>query len=307
MLKFIGRRLTSMIPLLILASFISFLILYLIPGDPVLAIQGNRPASPETINKIRAFYNLDQPFGVRYFRYVTSVLHGDFGTSLITRRPVTREIFEQLPSTLQLAASALVFGLVLGTAMGIAAAARRNSVFDSAIMSVAILGNSIPNLWLGLMLILIFAVQLQWLPVISQGTAGLVLPMIALGGVIMAHFARLTRSSLLEVLNQDFIRTARSKGLSERVIIIRHGLRNALLPLVSFLGMQIGELVTGSVVVETVFARRGVGKLIVDSVLDKDIPVVQAIVLMTAVAYMLANLVVDVAYMLLDPRIRDAR
>lgn len=291
------------IPVVIGVSIIVFSIIRLIPGDPARAIAGVQ-ATPEFIEQVRVRYALDRPFYVQYGLFVSGAVRGDLGQSTFSRRPVTTEIRERFPRTLTLASISLLIATVVGVSAGIVSATRRNSVFDNASMLVALVGVAAPVFWLALMLQLLFSVQLRWLPATGLGTwRHLVLPSITLGMASAALMARITRSSMLDVLRQEYITTARAKGLGERVIVYKHALKNALIPVVTVLGLQFGILLGGAVLTETVFAWPGVGRLLVDAILRRDYPVVQGTVLLLAFLFVLINLVVDIIYAFIDPRI----
>jgi len=310
---FIGRRLVAAVPVLLLSSLVVFSTIHLVPGDPVdamLGAAGYQGASnrPELVRQVRREMGLDQPLVVQYARWVTGALHGDLGTSYIRRRPVVALIAERLPSTLELTAAGTALAVVFGVSLGVVAALKRHTFVDGQVMTVALLGVSLPNFWLAILLILVFSVLLRWFPATGSGTLRqLVLPATALGVEGAAVIARLTRTALVEVLGRPYITTARAKGLQPRVVHLRHALRNALIPVVTVIGLQIGHLLAGSVVVETIFARQGIGQLAVDAIRAKDYPLVQGIVLFTAVVYVVINLIVDVLYGYLDPQIRLAR
>ncbi len=313
MVWFIGRRLVAAVPVLLLSSLVVFSTIHLVPGDPVdamLGAAGYQGASnrPELVRQVRREMGLDQPLVVQYARWVTGALHGDLGTSYIRRRPVVALIAERLPSTLELTAAGTALAVVFGVSLGVVAALKRHTFVDGQVMTVALLGVSLPNFWLAILLILVFSVLLRWFPATGSGTLRqLVLPATALGVEGAAVIARLTRTALVEVLGRPYITTARAKGLQPRVVHLRHALRNALIPVVTVIGLQIGHLLAGSVVVETIFARQGIGQLAVDAIRAKDYPLVQGIVLFTAVVYVVINLIVDVLYGYLDPQIRLAR
>jgi peptide/nickel transport system permease protein len=310
MATFVLRRLIESVPVLFLASVVVFSMLHLVPGDPVEAMLGSAEAGMSEkgsamAQHIREDLGLDQPLPVQYVRWLGGVVRGDLGMSYVRRRPVIDIVAERVPSTLELAAAALAIAACVGLALGIAAALKRNTPLDGLIMIVSLGGVSTPNFFLAMLLILVFSVLLGWLPATGSGTFDrLVLPALALGYNGVAIVARLTRSSMLEVLNRPFITTAQAKGLRQRVVVVRHALRNALIPIVTVIGLQIGHLVAGSVIVETVFARQGMGQLAVEAILTKDFPGVQAVILFTATAYVVANLLVDIAYGYLDPQIR---
>ncbi|TVR73894.1 MAG: ABC transporter permease [Spirochaetaceae bacterium] len=303
MYQYIARRLILTIPVVIGVSIIVFSIIRMIPGDPARAIAGVQ-ATPEFIAQVRERYALDRPLYVQYGLFVSGLVRGDLGQSTFSGRAVTTEIRERFPRTLTLASISLLIATVVGVSAGIVSATRRNSVFDNVSMFVALVGVAAPVFWLALMLQLLFSVQLRLLPATGLGTwRHLVLPSITLGMASAALMARITRSSMLDVLKQEYITTARAKGLGERVIIYKHALKNALIPVVTVLGLQFGILLGGAVLTETVFAWPGVGRLLVDAILRRDYPVVQGTVLLLAFLFVLINLVVDVIYAFLDPRI----
>lgn len=290
-------------PVVIGVSIIVFSIIRLLPGDPARALAGVN-ATPEFVQQVRDRYGLDDPLPVQYWNFVRNLLRGDLGTSTFSNRPVTIEIRERFPRTLLLASVSLVLATVVGVSAGIVSATRRNSVFDNVSMFAALIGVAAPVFWLALMLQLLFAVQLRILPATGiGGIQHLILPSITLGMASAALMARITRSSVLEVLRQDFITTARSKGVSERMVIYKHALKNALIPVVTVLGLQFGILLGGAVLTETVFAWPGVGRLLVDAILRRDYPVVQGTVMLLAFLFVIINLVVDIIYAFLDPRI----
>ncbi len=304
MTAFILRRLIYTIPVMLVVSVIVFGILHIAPGDPATMLAGE-DARPEDVAAIRAKYGLDQPLYVQYGVWLANAVRGDLGRSIVTRRPVMSEIQTRLPSTVELAIAALLLAMVVGMVVGVVSATRQYSLIDHASMLVALLGVSAPVFWLGLMLILFFSVELRWFPTGGGGSLqALVLPAITLGSASMAIIARMTRSSMLEVIRQDYVRTARAKGLVESVVVLRHALKNALIPVVTVIGLQFGYLLGGAVVTETVFSRPGLGRLLVTSILSRDFPVVQGTLMLMAVSFVLVNLIVDVAYGMLDPRIR---
>jgi ABC-type dipeptide/oligopeptide/nickel transport system permease component len=305
MLLFAAKRLLTLIPLLFGVTLLVFSMLQLVPGDPVRAILGeSTAANPEQVERIREELGLNDPLYVQYLTYVGNVIRGDFGTSIRTRKPVLEQILLRLPSTLVLTLSGLVFAIIFGTTLGVISALHHNTIIDKLAVLVALLGVSIPSFWLGLLLILVFSVQLNWLPVLgSGGIRGLVLPTLTLGLWAAGGIARLARSSMLEVMNQDFVRTARSKGLRPRRVVLLHMLRNALIPVVTIVGIRFGQVLAGTVIIETVFSRQGLGLMLVSSILGKDFPVVQGIILLVATSYVLVNFLVELAYTWLDPRI----
>jgi peptide/nickel transport system permease protein len=311
MIKYIIRRLLLAIPVLLGVSFFVFSAIRWVPGDPAVAIAGEL-ASPAMIQRVREEMGLDQPLLLQYVRYVSRALQGDMGRSVKTGLPVSQEVANRLPNTLTLAVTSLILAAVIGIPIGVFSATRPNSWFDGGSMTFALLGVSMPIFWLGLMLMIFFAVLLpRWfglsgpvLPPTGSGTwRHLVMPTLALAANSMAIQARMTRACMLEVLRQDYVRTARAKGLIERWVIYKHALRNALLPIVTILGLQFGTLIGGAVITETVFAWPGIGRLLVDAIGFRDYPVIQASVLVITVGFVLTNLIVDVLYAYLDPRI----
>ncbi|MHB8624810.1 MAG: ABC transporter permease [Aggregatilineales bacterium] len=304
MARYILSRLLQAIPTVLLVSILVFLMLYMIPGDPAEIFLGDHRATPELLAKIREDMGLNRPIYVQYLDYMWKALHGDLGNSLNNGRPVLGEILTRLPSTLELALSAMLISTILGFGLGIAAALRHNTIVDTGAMFVALLGISMPVFWSALMLIIVFSINLKWFPPVGQGGLDrLVLPATALGLLSAGTLARMVRSSMLEVLNQEYITTARSKGLRERTIVLRHALRNALIPVVTILSLQFGNLLGGAVLTETIFARLGIGRMYVDGILNKDFTLVQGTTLFIATAYILINIVVDVMYAYIDPRI----
>ncbi len=312
MTTYILRRLLLVVPVLLGVSFLVFWSIRWVPGDPAIAIAGEL-ATPEFVAQVRQEMGLDQPVLVQYGRYLLRAAQGDMGRSVKSSLPVAQEISTRLPKTLTLAATSLALSALIGIPIGIFSATRRNTWFDGGSMTLALLGVSMPIFWLGLMLMILFAVLIpKWfglsgplLPPTGTGTwQHLVMPSIALAANSMAIQARMTRACMLEVLRQDYIRTARAKGQVERLVIYRHALRNALLPIVTIVGLQFGTLMGGAVLTETVFAWPGIGRLLVDAIGFRDYPVIQAAVLVIALGFVLTNLVVDILYAYLDPRIR---
>lgn len=312
MIVFLGRRLLLAIPTLFLVTIIVFSVQRLLPGDPALALAGE-DRDPAVIAFIREKYRLNDPLPIQYAAWMGNVLRGDLGESIRTRLPVTEVILQKLPVTVELAALSGLLAILLAVPAGTIAAVRRGTVVDYAATAVSLSGVSIPNFWLGIMLILLISVQLRLLP--STGyvdpfvdplgnLARMVMPAFVLGTGLAGILMRQTRSSLLEVLTQDYVRTARSKGLGERVVIYRHALRNALIPVITVFGLQVGALLSGVVLTEQVFGIPGFGRFIVEAVFTRDYPAVQGLVLFTATAYILVNLLVDVAYSIVNPRIR---
>jgi peptide/nickel transport system permease protein len=304
MLRFIAKRILWMIPLLLGVTLIVFLILHLTPGDPAALILGDA-ADQQTIDMLRHEMGLDRPLMVQYFDFLWKALHGDLGTSTHTRRPVIDELASRLPATMEIACMALLLAVIIGITVGIVSAVKRYSAFDHAMMLTTLIFASMPSFWLGLILMLTFSVKLGWLPAVGRGGFSyLILPALTLAATPAALIARLTRSSMLDVVEEDYIRTAHAKGLSEEVIVWKHALKNAMIPIITVIGIQFGGMMGGSVVIESVFAWPGVGKLMVDSILTKNYPVVQGGLLLMAVIVSVINLIVDITYGLLDPRIR---
>jgi len=304
-LTYVGRRILAVVPVLFGVTLAVFSMLFLVPGDPVKIMLAEFVTNPDQIAEMRAQLHLDEPLIEQYGRFVGNALRGDLGVSIRSRRPVTAEITENIGSTGQLALASMLVAIGLGVPLGLLAALGRNSWLDVAAMVVALLGVAMPSFWLGFLLIFVFSLHLGWLPATGGGDLlHLVMPAVALGMIAAAIIARLTRSSMLEVLGQDYVRTARAKGLGSGSVIVRHALRNALIPVVTVFGLQFGNLLAGAVIVETVFSRPGLGRLIVGGILTKDFPLVQGTVLFVAAAYVLINVAVDVAYAYVDPRIR---
>jgi len=304
-LTYVGRRILAVVPVLFGVTLAVFSMLFLVPGDPVKIMLAEFVTTPDQIAQMRAQLHLDEPVIQQYGRFVGNALRGDLGVSIRSRRPVAAEITENIGSTGQLALASMLVAIGLGVPLGLLAALGRNSWLDVAAMVVALLGVAMPSFWLGFLLIFVFSLHLGWLPATGGGDLlHLVMPAVALGMIAAAIIARLTRSSMLEVLGQDYVRTARAKGLGGWSVIVRHALRNALIPVVTVFGLQFGNLLAGAVIVETVFSRPGLGRVIVGGILAKDFPLVQGTVLFVATAYVLINVVVDVTYAYVDPRIR---
>lgn len=304
MLQYTLRRVLIAIPSILGVMIIVFAMVRLAPGDPAQLLAGEF-ADAETIELIRERFGLNDSMPRQFARFVTGVFQGDLGESTRTKRLVTSDLATFFPNTLELALGAIVVALVFGIPAGILASLRPNSPIDLAVMLGALIGVSMPVFWFGLLAILIFSVQLGWFPVAGRGTLRhLVLPALTLGLSSMAIIARMTRSSMLEVLNQDFVRTARAKGLFWRAVVLKHALRNALVPVVTVIGLQFGALLAGAVITETVFTWPGIGSLLVVSILARDYPVVQGAVLLIAVSFIAVNLIVDLVYGFIDPRIR---
>ena len=305
MLEYLGKRLIQLIPVLFLMSVIVFVVLYLLPGDPAtLALIGHGATTLAHVEELREQMGLNDPIYVQYGRYLANALRGNLGTSARFRRPVVEVILEQFPSTLKLAIVGMSIALVMGLSIGVVAAIWRYSWLDTLGMLLALVGVSTPIFWSGLMAIFLFSFRLGWLP--STGTGGwkgMVMPALTLGFVATGTIARLTRSCLIEVMSQDYIRTARANGLREWVVISRHAMKNAMIPVVTVLGLQFGGMLGGAVITETVFSRPGLGRLMVSAILWEDYPLAQGAILLTALSFVLVNLAVDVSYAFLDPRI----
>ena len=301
---FILSRLFSALLVLLGVSCLVFLLIHLVPGDPVEVMLGEA-AQPADREALRHALGLDQGLLTQLLHYFNGLLHLDLGTSLQSKRPISELLWERIPATAELAGAALVVAVVIAVPLGVIAAVRKDSPWDYGAMTLSMLGVSIPNFWLGPILILVFAVWLGWLPVSGREQASsIVLPAITLGSALAAVLSRMVRSSLLEVLHEDFIRTARAKGLSERAVIWGHALRNALLPVVTVLGLQLGVLLGGAVVTEMVFSWPGLGELTIQSIQRRDYPVVQACVLLISSSYVVVNTLTDLVYAWLDPRVR---
>jgi peptide/nickel transport system permease protein len=312
MLTFLVRRVAQILPTLFFVSILIFGLQQLLPGDPAMILAGE-DRDPTVIAHLRETLHLDKPLPVRYFYWVRGVLHGDLGESLRTQQPVTTLIAEKLPVTLELACIAMVIALSIGIPAGVVSAVRRGTAWDYGANVVALWGLSTPNFWLGIMLILLFSVTLGWLPAsgyvspfedLRGNLASMIMPAFVLGNAIAAVLMRHTRSAMLQVLSSDYVRTARAKGVSERGVVLKHALRNALIPIITLGALEFGTLLSGAVLTEQVFTIPGFGKLIVDAVFNRDYAVVQGVVLFTATAYIVLNLLADVAYAVANPRIR---
>jgi peptide/nickel transport system permease protein len=332
MMRYIIKRVLTVIPVLLGVSMLVFGFVRLIPGDPAVAMLGER-ATPDSIAQVRAQLGLDKPVYEQYLIFAGNALHGDLGHSVLRGEPVAREIIRRFPATIELAFGAILFALIVGIPAGIISAVRRNSWWDSGSMLIALTGVSMPIFWLGLMLSFLFAVFLHWLPSGSrldastvynpitnfvlldsllqgnlplfwEGIRHLILPALALGTIPMAIITRMTRSAMLEVLGQDYIRTAHAKGLRERAVVLRHALRNALLPVITVVGLQVGILLSGAILTETVFSWPGIGRWLVDAIYTRDYPIVQGVTLSIAVIFVVVNLIVDVLYGWADPRVK---
>lgn len=306
------RRVLATIPVMLVVALFVFSLLYIAPGDPAAIIAGDQ-ASPADIERIRASLGLDRPFIVRFGDWLWHILHGDLGTSIFTNLPVTQLIGQRIGPTLSLMVLTLIISLAVAIPMGVIAAWKQGSWIDRVVMMVAVFGFSVPVFVVGYLLAWIFALQLDWLPVqgytpIAQGfgrfLANLILPALALGGVYIALIARITRATMLEVLSQDYVRTAKAKGLGQRSVLFVHALKNAAVPIITVVGIGVALLIGGAVVTESVFAIPGLGRLTVDAILRRDYPVIQGVVLLFSFVYVLINLGVDLLYTLFDPRIR---
>jgi peptide/nickel transport system permease protein len=313
MLTFLGKRLLQLIPTLFFVSIIIFSLQQLLPGDPALIMAGE-DRDPEVIAQIRKQYRLDQPIPVQYVYWMKGVLSGDLGESLRIKVPVIDLILEKLPVTIQLASMAIVIALTIGIGAGIISAVKKDTLWDYGANMFALWGISTPNFWLGIMLIFLFSVHLGWLPASGYvrpsedfwaSIAATIMPAFVLGNAIAGILMRHTRSAMLQVLNSDYVRTARAKGLLERKVILKHAMRNALTPVITLGALELGTLLSGAVLTEQIFSIPGFGKLIVDSVFNRDYAVVQGVVLVTATTYVMLNLLADVAYILVNPRLRS--
>ena len=332
MINYIIKRLLALIPILIGVAVIVFLIVHLIPGDPAQTMLGER-ATDEALQRLREQMGLNDPLPVQFWRYVKDLLRGDLGRSIMSNNPVSVELSQRFPATLELSFFAMVFAVVVGIPAGIFASVNQNSWFDNLSMLIALIGVSMPIFWLGLMFIWLFAVELGWFPPSSRIGVGLeftpitnlyvidsiiqlnfsalkdilrhlVLPAVALGTIPMAIIARMTRSSMLEVLRKDFIRTAYAKGLKRKIVIFKHALKNAMVPIITVVGLQFGVLLGGAVMTETIFSWPGLGKYLVDAIYARDFPIVQGGILFFAGVFVIVNLIVDLSYALVDPRIQ---
>lgn len=307
MLAYIVRRFLEAIPVLIGISILAFSILHLIPGDPVLALayRSGTSYSQQDLDALRKQLGFDRPIWIQYAHWLVNGVQGDLGTSVFWRLPVRFLIASQAMVTFVLAITSMTLAVVISVPLGILAALRHRSWVDASVIGLSLLGVAMPSFWLGILLILLFTLKLNLLPSMGQGTLQhLIMPAFALGFAASAALARLIRSEMLEVLQEDYIRTARSKGLNSRAVVYKHALRNALLPLVTATGLQLGNLLGGATIIETVFARQGLGKLAVQAIQSRDYPVVQGMVLVVSTVYIVINLVVDISYAALNPRIR---
>jgi ABC-type dipeptide/oligopeptide/nickel transport system permease component len=305
MTAYLIRRLLLLIPVVLGVLTLVFLMRALVPGDPIeIMFLGQMPPNPETVAEIRRELGLDAPLPMQYGQYVAGAITGDLGTSIRTRRPVLEEIADRYPKTLLLTGASLLVALLVGLTTGILAAVYKDTAIDFVTMVLALAGLSMPAFWFGLLMIQFFGVTLRWFPVMGAGSLRhLVLPALTLGLIASTVQARVARSSMLEVLNSDYVRTARAKGLHQRIVVLRHALKNALIPTLTILGLQVGGLLGGAFIIEAVFAWQGVGQLAVQAITQRDFPVIQGVIAVVATTYVLVNLLVDIAYRLVDPRI----
>jgi peptide/nickel transport system permease protein len=312
MLNYLLHRLALILPTLFFVSVLIFGLQQLLPGDPAIALAGE-DRDPNVVAFLRAKFHLDEPLPVRYWYWLSGVVHGDLGDSVRIQKPVSELIVEKLPVTIQLATMAMLVALLIGITAGVISAVKKDTWWDYGANVFALWGLSTPNFWLGILLILLFAVQLGWLPAsgyispfedLKGNLASMIMPAFVLGNAFAAVLMRHTRSAMLQVLSSDYVRTARAKGLEERVVVLKHALRNALIPVITLGALGLGELLGGAVLTEQVFSIPGFGKLIVDAVFNRDYSVVQGVVLCTATAYLALNLMADIAYYLVNPRMR---
>ena len=305
MTRFVIHRLLALIPLLIGVSFIVFMMLQLVPGDPVMMMLGEfSMATTKDVEAMREQLGFNDPLYIQYWNYFKGLITGDLGTSMRTKKPVIDLILARLPSTFELTFFGLLFALIFGTLLGIIAALKHNTFIDYFTVVIALLGVSIPGFWLALLFIFLFSIRLEWLPITGSSPLSIIMPCLALGLWAGGTIARLVRSGMLEVLQSDYVRTARAKGLYKHRIILVHALRNALLPVVTIFGIQFGHVLAGTVIIEAVFARPGLGLMMVNAIVAKDFPLVQGTIMFVAGAYIVVNILVEVIYTYLDPRIR---
>lgn len=303
MLKFIIKRLSQVIPVLLVISFLVFIMLHLIPGDPVMNVLGLK-ATPEAINALKEKLGLNLPLHQQYFKFVSNALKGDFGTSIVTKVPVIDELSRRIGNTFILAVGGTLFASIVGIIVGVISAVKQNSFWDNTLMVLSLISVSTPSFFLALILILIFSLALGWVPSVGlHSPAHYILPIMTLGSQSVGFIARMTRSAMLNVLRNDYIRTARAKGISEKLVICIHAFKNVLITVITVVGLRFGGLLAGSALVESVFAIPGIGSYMISGVLERDYPVVQATVLLIATTFVLVNLLVDIIYALVDPRI----
>ncbi len=304
MLRYIQRRLVLSIPILVIISVVVFFVMHILPGDPVKIMLAGQPVSGEIVEQLRKEYGLDKPIYVQYFDFVADAVQGDLGRSIKTKRAVTQEIIDQFPQTFKLTLVGMAIAVFIGVISGVLAAIHQGGWIDAASMMAALIGVSMPSFWLSLLLLYFFSFKNHWFPAVGAGDwRHLVLPGFVLGIGEAAIIARLVRASMVEVLRQEYVNVARAKGLSQSTVILRHALRNAMIPVITVLGLQYGYLLGGAVIVETIFARPGIGRLAVDAIIAKDYPMVQGVVLFSAIIYVIVNLLVDISYGWFDPRI----
>lgn len=304
MIKYVCKRIIMMIPILLAVSFIIFTLLYLTPGNPAELMLGQN-ATPEAVAQLEVELGLDKPFLVRYANYLWDLLHFDLGTSYATKEAVSTRIWNCVPYTLELAFISILFAALLGIPIGIISATKQYTAFDNTTMVFALIGISMPVFWIGILLILLFCVKLKWFPSSGWGTVKqMILPAITVGAQSVAVICRMTRSAMLEVIRQDYIRTVRAKGQTEFAITVRHALHNALIPIITVVGLQFGALLGGAIMAETVFAIPGLGRLMIDAIKARDYPIVQGVVLFVAVTFSFVNLIIDIIYGFIDPKIR---
>lgn len=305
--QYIIRRILLTIPVILGVSTLVFVFIHLIPGDPVQVMLGES-AKAADVENLRRGLGLDRPLAEQYVRFLRGLATGDLGVSIHTGQPILHTILTRLPATLELTAAAMVVALLLAIPLGVIAAAKQYSLLDNGSMFLGLLGISMPHFWLGPLLILLFSVHLRWLPVSGRGgLAHLILPAITLGTALAAILTRMTRSSVLEILHEDYITTARAKGVQEVVVVFKHALRNALIPVITIIGLQCGALLSGALITETVFAWPGLGRLTISAIQTRDYPLVQGCVLLISLSYVCVNLLTDLAYAWVDPRIRFDR
>jgi len=307
LLRYALGRIVGTVPVLFGVTLLVFLMAWVTPGDPVVAMLGeaSQGISQQGLDDLRRELGLDRPLPLQYAAYVAGLVRGDLGSSVRSRRPVLAEIRDRLPATIELALAALAIAVALGVTLGVLAAVRKRTWVDGAAIAVALVGVSVPVFWSGFLLMIVFALELGWLPASGRGSwRHLVLPAVTVGVSSAAFIARITRGAVLEALGQDYVRTARAKGLAPRRVVLRHALRNALLPIVTVVGLQLGGLLGGAVLTETVFAWPGVGRLLVDAIVARDLPLVQGSVLVVSLLFILVNLLVDLSYAAINPRVR---
>jgi peptide/nickel transport system permease protein len=304
MWRFIGKRLLLVVPVIVGVTLVSFFMLYLLPGDPALYIAGPY-ASAESIARIRDELGLNLPLYLQFFKYIWGVLHGDFGTSVLAEEPVMQLVLPKFLNTMVLAVAAMLIAITIGVIAGVVSAVKRGTILDSAFMGVAVLGVSLPSFFTGLILLYVFSLKLRWFPAVGyNGLSSLVLPAIALSMWSWAIIARMTRTTMLEILKLDYVRTARAMGLKERMVIFKYAFKNALIPVVTAVGVQFGYALAGAVIVETVFSWPGIGSLIVDTILSRDFPTLRGGILIVALSFVLVNLATDIVCFFINPRLK---